>query len=310
MELKATRDAYGKTLIELGREIPELVVLDADLSSSTRTSWFAREFPDRFFQMGISEADMIGTASGLAASGLIPFVSTFAIFATGRAWEQIRQSVGYPNFNVKIVATHGGISVGEDGASHQMCEDISIMRAIPNMRVFVPADATETAYIVRQAAYIKGPVYIRLSRPKTPVIFDESYDFDFKRWHILQEGQDICIFACGTMVAKAMSVNKILKEYGIESTVVNSSVIKPPDYETILNITQNKKLIVTIEEHSIVGGLGSAVAEVLAERGMSPLLRLGVPDTFGRSGAPDELYKYFGLDEDSITEIILKRLKD
>ena len=293
--MKATRDAYGETLAELGGENDAIVVLDADLSGSTKTSLFAKKFPERFFNMGIAEANMISTAAGLAAAGKIPFASTFAIFAVGRAWEQVRQSVAYPKANVKIVGTHGGVTVGEDGGSHQSVEDIAIMRAVPNMTVIVPADGVETALAVRAAVAHKGPVYLRLGRNKVPTIFDDSYRFEIGKGAELAPGTDLTFITTGLMTAQALEAAALLKNEGVSARVVHLATIKPLDGEIVLKAARETGAIVTAEEHSVVGGLGGAVSEFLAENCPTPLKRVGVNDRFGTSGKAEELLKYFGL---------------
>ncbi|MGI6129849.1 MAG: transketolase family protein, partial [bacterium] len=280
VEKIATRDAYGETLIELGRELKDLVVLDADLSKSTKTAGFAKLFPERFFNMGIAESNLMGTAAGLATAGKIPFVSTFAVFATGRAYDQIRNSIVYPQLNVKICATHAGITVGEDGASHQALEDIALMRVLPNMTVVVPADGPETKQAVRAAAKHQGPVYIRLGRSGVPVLFDEEYKFDIGRIVTLRPGQDVAIFACGIMVAEALAAAELLAGQGIDAEVLNVSTIKPLNAEQVTAAAARTGAVVTCEEHNIIGGLGSAVAEVLGEHCPVPLERIGVKDVF------------------------------
>ncbi|MRR35154.1 transketolase family protein [bacterium] len=290
----ATRDAYGQTLAELGEENKGIVVLDADLSGSTKTSVFAKKFPERFFNMGIAEANMVGTAAGLAAAGKVPFVSTFAIFAVGRAWEQVRQSVAYPKANVKIVATHGGVTVGEDGGSHQSVEDIAIMRAVPNMTVIVPADGPETARAIRAAAAYKGPVYVRLGRNKVPTVTADT-PFEIGKGVQLADGTDITFVTTGLMTAQALAAAETLKGEGISARVVHLATVKPLDGEILLKAARETGAIVTAEEHSIVGGLGGAVAEFLAENCPVPLKRVGVNDRFGTSGKAEELLKYFGL---------------
>jgi transketolase len=291
----ATRDAYGDVLVELGTENENVVVLDADLSGSTKTAGFAKKFPERFFNMGIAEANMVGTAAGLAASGKIPFASTFAIFAVGRAWEQVRQSVAYPKANVKIVATHSGITVGEDGGSHQSIEDIAIMRAVPNMTVIVPADGVETKLAIRAAAAYKGPVYLRLGRNKVATLFDDNYQFAIGKGAQLRDGSDLTFIATGLMTAQALAAAELLQEQGISARVVHIGTIKPLDEELIIAAARETGAIVTAEEHSIVGGLGGAVAELLAERHPVPIKRVGIQDRFGLSGKAEELMKYFGL---------------
>lgn len=298
----ATRDAYGKTLRELGAEMENVVVLDADLSKSTKTADFAKEYPQRFFNMGIAEANLMGVAAGMAAAGKIPFASTFAVFATGRAFEQIRNSIAYPKLNVKIAATHAGITVGEDGGSHQAIEDIALMRAVPNMTVIVPADGIETALAVKAAAKYEGPVYLRLGRPKVPVLYDEAYDFTIGKGVTLREGKDAAVIATGIMVGKALEAAELLAKEGIFLRVINIHTIKPIDREIILKAAVETGAIVTAEEHSIIGGLGSAVCEVCSENAPVPVQRIGIEDVFGESGAPDELMEKFGLTPQAIVE--------
>lgn len=300
MEKMATRDAYGKALVELGKLNKDIVVLDADLSKSTKTNDFAKEFPERFFNMGIAEQNLMGCAAGFAASGKIPFASTFAIFACGRAYDQIRNTIGYPKLNVKIAASHAGLTVGEDGGSHQMIEDISLMRTIPGMTVIVPADGEETKQAVIAASEYEGPVYIRLGRPSIPLIFDEKYKFQIGKAALLREGQDVAIIATGIMVGKALEAANQLEEQGIKAAVLNISTIKPIDKEAIIQVAQKTGAIVTAEEHNIIGGLGSAVAEVLGENHPVPMERVGVQDTFGESGKPDELLEKYGLNAKNI----------
>ncbi len=298
----ATRDAYGEALVELGAENGNVVVLDADLSGSTKTSGFAKNFPERFFNMGIAEANMIGTAAGLAAAGKIPFASTFAIFAVGRAWEQVRQSVAYPKANVKIVATHSGVTVGEDGGSHQSVEDIAIMRAVPNMTVIVPADGVETRLAIRAAAAYNGPVYVRLGRNKVPTLFDEQHDFAIGKGYQLRGGSDLTYVTTGLMTAQAVAAAELLAAQGISARVVHIATVKPLDEELIIAAARETGAIVTAEEHSIVGGLGGAVSELLCERCPVPVKRVGVQDRFGTSGKAEELVKYFGLTAENLVE--------
>jgi len=294
-EKMATRDAYGDVLVELGAENPNIVVLDADLSKSTKTNVFAKAFPDRHFNFGVAEANMISTAAGLATAGKIPFASSFAVFASGRVWDQVRMSICYPELNVKIVATHGGITVGEDGASHQANEDIAIMRAVPNITVIVPADGVETKKAVRAIAHYVGPVYMRLGRSEVPTVFDESYDFAIGRAAVMRPGDDVSIFACGIMTAEALEAADMLAEEGVSAEVVNVSTIKPLDAETILDSARKTGCAVSAEEHNIVGGLGSAIAEALIDACPIPMERVGVPDTFTESGKPAELLKKYGM---------------
>lgn len=296
----ATRDAYGEALKELGANNENIVVLDADLSGSTKTSVFAKAYPHRFFNVGIAEQNLIGTAAGLATAGKIPFASTFAMFATGRALEIIRNSVCYPKLNVKIAATHAGLTVGEDGATHQALEDISLMRSLPNMVVLSPADAIETKQCIIKAAEHNGPVYIRLGRAKVPVILDENYDFEIGRGIELKGGRDITIIATGVMVEKALSASERLAEEGISARVINMASIKPIDEDIIIRAAKETKGIVTVEEHSIIGGLGSAVAEVVVEKQPTRVIRIGTMDTFGESGDGFELLEKYGLNVENI----------
>lgn len=305
----ATRDAYGSILVELGRINPKVVVLDADLSCSTKTAKFAKTFPERFFNMGVSEQDMMGTAAGLALTGKIPFASTFAIFATGRAWEQIRQTICYSNANVKIVATHGGITVGEDGATHQAVEDVALMRTIPGMTVIVPADGYETAQSILAVADYYGPVYVRLGRAKVPSVMPEEYKFQIGKAYIFKLGKDVNILANGIMVAEALKASEQLSKEGIDTGVANFSTVKPLDEEAVLTIAKNSKLIVTAEEHSVIGGLGGAIAEFVSEQYPVPVKRIGVRDMFGCSGSPKELLKLYGLTAENIVETVKKFFK-
>ena len=299
--VRGTRDVYGETLAELGHQDPSIVVLTADLAGSTKTSIFAAEHPDRFYNMGVAEANMIGTAAGFALSGFRPFVSTFAMFATGKVWEQIRQVVAYPKTPVRIVATHAGLTVGEDGASHQMLEDIGNMRVLPNMSVIVPSDAVEAAGAIRfVAAYDDGPVYVRLARAPFPVIHDEDHTFEFGKAEILAQGTDVTIAACGLMVSVALEAREVLAGDGIAAEVVNVSTIKPLDCETLLTSAQKTGVVVTAEEHQIVNGLGSAICELLSEELPTPVVRVGVDDRFGQSGNADALLAHYGLDIDGL----------
>lgn len=296
----ATRDAYGEALKELGQINEDIVVLDADLSGSTKTAVFQKAFPNRFFNVGIAEQNLIGTAAGLATAGKIPFASSFAMFATGRAFEIIRNSVCYPKLNVKIAATHAGLTVGEDGATHQALEDLSIMRSLPNMVVLSPADAIETKQCIAKAAEHNGPVYIRLGRAKVPVIFDENYKFEIGKGVELKEGNDVTIIATGVMVDRALKASESLKEEGISARVINIPTIKPIDKDIIIKAAKETKGIVTVEEHSIIGGLGSAVAEVVGENHPTRVLRIGTMDTFGESGDGFELLDKYGLSVENI----------
>lgn len=304
--MQATRDAYGEALLELGEKYENIVVLDADLSKSTKTCMFAKRFPERFFDMGVAEQDMMNTAAGFAVSGKTVFCSTFAVFASLRALDQVRNTIAFSNLNVKIVASHGGLSVGPDGSSHQSIEDIGIMRGIANMKIVSPADAIETKKAIFESIKYKSPFYFRLSRPKFPVIFDDDYIFRLGKAITIKEGDDIALLGTGLMVHKSLEAAKLLKRNGIKAEVVNISTIKPLDVNGILELTERVKAIITCEEHSIYNGLGSAVAEVLAENGISiPFKRIGIHDVFGQSGEPEELLKIYGLD----TETIVKTAK-
>lgn len=292
----ATRDAYGKTLVELGKINKDIIVLDADLSASTKTSMFAKEFPERFFDMGVAEQDMISTAAGFAACGKIVFASTFAVFGSGRAWDQVRVSMAYTRLNVKLVVTHGGITTGEDGATHQANEDLAIMRVIPNMTVIVPADAIETVHVIRRLAKEYGPSYVRLSRLSTPIVHkNDDYDYKIGKGIIMKPGSDITIIAAGIMVYNSLMAAEQLSKEGVSARVVNMHTIKPLDRELIIRCAAETGAIVTAEEHSIVGGLGGAVAEVLVENMPVPMARVGTKDMFGESGKPSELMEKYGL---------------
>lgn len=308
-EKKSIRGQYGETLALLGEQYKDIVVLDADLSGSTKTNVFAKKFPDRFFNMGIAEQDMIGTATGLAVAGKIPFASTFAIFAAGRAWEPIRQSVAYSKVNVKIVASHGGITVGEDGGSHQSIEDIALMRILPNMTVIVPADATEMRKVLEAVVVRKGPVYIRSSRIEFPALYDDAYTFTPGKGDVVREGNDAAIVACGFMVHQALAAGDLLAKQGVHPRIINMSTIKPIDAPLLIKAARETGGIVTAEEHSIIGGLGSAVAEVVSEEYNVPVRRIGVRDRFGLSGKPDELLAYFGLTPEDIERAVLEVLE-
>lgn len=297
---KATREAYGETLKELGAKIPEIVVLDADLSASTKTAVFAKAFPDRFFDTGIAEGNMMSVAAGLAASGKIPFASTFAVFGAGRAYEQIRNSICYPNLNVKVAVTHAGLTVGEDGATHQMLEDIALMRALPNMTVVVPADAAETAQVIRWAASYQGPVYIRMGRAKVEDVISPDAEFVPGKSTTLADGSDVTIMACGIMTQQALQAAKMLAEEGISARVINMSSIKPIDEEVIVKAAKETGAIVTCEEHTVMGGLGSAVAEVVVRQCPVPMAMVGTEDVFGQSGKASEVLKVYGLTPEHI----------
>lgn len=299
----ATRQSYGEALKELGKENENIVVLDADLSTATKTELFAKDFPERFFDLGISEQDMIGTAAGFATCGKIPFASTFAVFAAGRAYDQIRNSVCYPNLNVKICATHAGVTVGEDGASHQMLEDISMMRTLPNMKVFSPCDDTETKYIISEISKIDGPCYVRLSRLSTPVIYDENEKFELGKAKQIGNGEDATIFATGVCVAESLKAKEILEKKGINVRVVDIHTLKPIDKEAIVRCAKETKRIITVEDHSIIGGLGSSICEILAEEYPCKVTRLGINDSFGKSGDAIQLMNYFRIDAEAIVNL-------
>ena len=305
----ATRDAYGDALVSLGKKRNDVVVLDADLSGSTKTSKFAKVFPDRFFNIGIAEQDMMGTAAGLAIGGKLPFVSTFAVFATGRAWEQVRQSICYPNLNVKIVASHSGVTVGEDGGSHQSVEDIAVMRVIPHMTVIVPADGPETLQAIEAVAEYKGPCYVRVGRNKVPTLFGADYKFKIGKAHVFNEGKDAAIIATGIMVAEALTTRDLLKAEGIDVGVIDMSTIKPLDTDAVIGAAKRCGAIVTAEEHSIIGGLGGAVAEALAESVPVPMARIGVKDTFGTSGDQEALLKHYGLSAGDLATAVKEVIK-
>ena len=303
-EKKATRQSYGEALLELGKENEKIVVLDADLAGATKTGIFAKEYPERFFDMGIAEQDMMSTAAGLATCGKIPYASTFAIFAAGRAYDQIRNSISYPKLNVKICATHAGITVGEDGATHQMIEDISLMRTIPNMTVISVSDDTQTKWAVKEISKIEGPVYLRLSRLATPIIYDKNYKFEIGKAIQLGEGTDGTIFSTGVTVAESIKAQEILKEKGINVRVIDIHTIKPIDKEIIKKSAKETKKLISIEDHSIIGGLGGAISEVLTEEYPCKLIRLGIKDTFGKSGSAVELMKYFGITSTEIVNLM------
>jgi transketolase len=283
--------------------------LDADLSGSTKTSKFAKAFPDRFFNIGIAEQDMMGTAAGLAIGGKLPFVSTFAVFATGRAWEQVRQSICYPNLNVKIVASHAGVTVGEDGGSHQAVEDIAVMRVIPHMTVIVPADGPETMQAIEAVAEFKGPCYVRAGRNKVATVCPEGYQFRIGKAHVFNEGKDAVVIATGLMVAEALKARDLLKAEGIDAGVINMSTIKPLDNPAVIAAAKRCGAVVTAEEHSIIGGLGGAVAEVLAENCPAALVRIGIKDTFGTSGDGEGLLKHYGLSAGDIVAAVKEAIK-
>lgn len=305
-ERKATRQSYGEKLAELGRTNKEIVVLDADLSSATKTSIFAKEFPDRFFNIGIAEQDMMGTAAGMSTFGKIPYVSTFAMFAAGRSYDQIRNSICYPNLNVKICATHSGITVGEDGATHQMLEDIGLMRGLPNMTVISTSDDTQTRWAVEEISKINGPVYLRLCRLDAPLIYEKTRKFELGKAEQIGDGTDATIFATGIVVSEALIAQKELEKQGIKVRVVDVHTIKPIDKEMIIKCAKETEKLISIEDHSIIGGLGSSIAEVLADEYPKKLIRLGIKDEFGRSGKATELLKEYGLTSEKIIEQIKK----
>ncbi|WP_288777297.1 transketolase family protein [uncultured Sneathia sp.] len=308
MEKKATRLAYGEALVKLGKINKDVVVLDADLTKSTMTTFFQKEFPNRHLNMGIAEANMMATAAGIATTGKIPFASTFAVFAAGRAFDQIRNSIAYPHLNVKICPTHAGVSLGEDGGSHQSIEDIALMRVLPGMVVLSPADAVETEKMIFAVAEYKGPVYVRLGRLPVPIIFDEDYKFEIGKAVTLTQGNDVALIATGILVYEALEAAKTLKEKGINARVINMSTIKPLDNETVLKAAKECKFIVTSEEHSIIGGLGGAVAEYLSEVHPTKVIRHGVNDVFGQSGEGNEMLDKYKLRAKDIVEIVLKNM--
>ncbi len=299
---KATRESYGETLLELGKQDNNVVVLDADLSAATKTNLFAQKYPERFFDMGIAEANMIGTAAGLATCGKIAYASTFAAFAAGRAYDQIRCSVAYPKLNVKICATHSGITVGEDGATHQMIEDLSMMRTMPNMLVMCTSDDLQTKWAVQEISKYEGPVYLRLARVKTRKIYDENQKFELGKAIQIGEGTDATVFATGVTVEQALLAKEELEKQGINIRVVDIHTIKPIDKEMIIKCAQETKKLISVEDHNVIGGLGSAISEVLTDKYPKRLTRLGIKDCFGMSGKAEELVKYFGIDSETIVE--------
>ena len=308
----ATRQSYGEALAELGEANKNVVVLDADLSGATKTSIFAEEFPERFFDMGIAEQDMMGTGVGLSTFGKIPYVSTFAVFAAGRAYDQIRNTIAHTNANVKICATHAGITVGEDGATHQMLEDISMMRTLPNMIVMSPSDDVQTKWAIKEIANVNGPVYVRLSRLATPIIYDEGFvkenniKFEIGKAIQIGDGTDASIIATGVTVSEALKAQEALKEKGINVRVIDVHTIKPLDKEMIIKCAKETKRIITIEDHSIIGGLGTAVCEVLSENFPAKVTRIGINDTFGESGTAEELLKKYNLNSEYLVKILSK----
>lgn len=302
MEKQATREAYGQALEELGAVRQDVVVLDADLSKSTKTGVFQAKYPERFFNAGIAEQNLMGLAAGFAAAGKVPFASTFAVFATGRAYDQIRNSICYPRLNVKIAATHAGITVGEDGGSHQALEDINLMRGLPNMTVLVPADGPEAKNAVKAAAEYEGPVYIRLGRSGVPTITDADVPFVIGKGRVMREGTDVTLIGCGMMVSKALEAAEVLAAEGVNAAVIDMSTIKPIDRELIVEWAKKTGAVVTAEEHNIIGGLGSAVAEVLVEEALVPMERVGIEDVFGESGTGGELVEKYRLTAEHIVE--------
>ncbi len=303
-EKKATRQSYGEALVELGKENENVVVLDADLAGATKTDLFAKEFPNRFFDMGIAESNMMATAAGFATCGKIPYASTFAVFAAGRAYDQIRNSICYPKLNVKICATHCGVTVGEDGATHQMLEDLALMRTLPNMTVLSVSDDTQTKWAVKEISKIEGPVYLRLARMATPIIYDEDTKFEIGKAVQIGNGTDATVFATGVTVAEVLKAKEILKEKGVNIRVVDMHTIKPIDEDIILKSAQETEKLISIEDHNVIGGLGSAISEVLTEKCPTKLIRLGINDTFGKSGKAEELMKYFGITAENIVELV------
>ncbi len=296
----ATRQSYGEALVELGKKNENVVVLDADLSSATKTNLFAKEFPNRFINVGIAEQNLMGIAAGLSTFGKIPYASTFAVFAAGRAYDQIRNSICYPKLNVKICATHAGITVGEDGATHQMLEDLSLMRTLPNMMVFSPSDDTQTKWLTQEIAKMNGPTYMRLARVATPIIYDQNQKFEIGKAIGLGEGTDATVFATGVTVSEALKAQEELAKENIHIRVVDVHTIKPIDREMIVKCAKETKKLITVEDHSIIGGLGSSVCEVLAEEYPTKVIRMGIQDRFGKSGKAEQLIKYFKIGYEAI----------
>ena len=309
MDKKPTRDGFGEGLVELGSKRDDVVVLSADLTDSTRAGWFKKQFPERFFAMGVSEQDMIGTAAGLALSGKTPFACTFGVFAAGRAWDQVRISAAYMNLNIRIAGTHGGISVGEDGPTHQAIEEIALMRILPNMTVIVPCDALEAKKATIASASYKGPLYLRLGRAKEPVITEENSSFEIGKANIFKDGKDVTIIACGHEVYESLVAHDILKKEKIDARVINLHTIKPIDKNVIIKAAKETGAIVTAEEHTVLGGMGSAVSEILAREFPVPIEFVGVKDRFGESGAPAELFKLFELTAEDIAKAAKKAVK-
>jgi len=310
LEKQATRDAYGKALVELGSRHTDVVVLDADLSKSTKTAEFAKAYPDRFINAGIAEQNMIGMAAGLSVTGKVVYASSFAMFAVGRAFEQVRNSLAYARLNVKVCATHSGVTVGEDGGSHQSVEDISLMRSVPNMCVVVPSDGVTTRKAVFDLYDRGGPAYLRLGRPSVPILYGDDVDFQIGKGIELRDGQDATLIACGIMVSKCLEAADVLAKEGIRVSVVDMHTIKPLDEELIVKKAKETGAILTVEEHSILGGLGSAVCEVVCEKCPIPVYRLGLRDVFGQSGSPDELLQHYGLTVENIVHNVYDLLKN
>lgn len=303
------RKAFGKTLAEIGELNEKIIVMDADLACSTQTKIFADKFPDRFFDCGIAEQNMLATAAGLASEGKIPFVASFAVFVTGRTYDQIRNGICYPNFNVKIVGTHGGVTVGEDGATHQALEDISLMRGLPHMTVIVPADCKECQETIKYAALHEGPTYIRIPRSNVPDIFDENYNFNIHKAVVVEEGTDVSVFTNGETLAEVLLAAEELKKDNISLEVINVPVVKPLDFQTVIESVKKTKLAITVENHSIIGGLGSAICETLADKLPSKVYRFGIHDEFGQSGKAEELIEYYGLDSKTLAKRIRAIIK-
>lgn len=303
------RKAFGKTLAEIGERNEKIIVMDADLACSTQTKIFADKFPDRFFDCGIAEQNMLATAAGLASEGKIPFVASFAVFVTGRTYDQIRNGICYPNFNVKIVGTHGGVTVGEDGATHQALEDISLMRGLPHMTVIVPADCKECQEAIKYAALNEGPTYIRIPRSNVPDIFDENYSFNIHKAVVVEEGTDVSVFTNGETLAEVLLAAEELKKDNISLEVINVPVVKPLDFQTVIESVKKTKFAITVENHSIIGGLGSAICETLADKLPSKVYRFGIHDEFGQSGKAEELIEYYGLDSKTLAKRIRAIIK-
>lgn len=303
------RKAFGKTLAEIGELNEKIIVMDADLACSTQTKIFADKFPDRFFDCGIAEQNMLATAAGLASEGKIPFVASFAVFVTGRTYDQIRNGICYPNFNVKIVGTHGGVTVGEDGATHQALEDISLMRGLPHMTVIVPADCKECQEAIKYAALHEGPTYIRIPRSNVPDIFDENYSFNIHKAVVVEEGTDVSVFTNGETLADVLLAAEELKKDNISLEVINVPVVKPLDFQTVIESVKKTKFAITVENHSIIGGLGSAICETLADKLPSKVYRFGIHDEFGQSGKAEELIEYYGLDSKTLAKRIRAIIK-